>query len=169
GEALQSAQALRNPKADRYCGIQVAAGDVSDCGDHDADGESVRDGDAEQADAALRGGVKKFVGDNRASAYEDKRKRADEFSDEFSGQAIQVRPPQSETFGRSSRESIPRRWSTARILLNSTGRVKRRRRLGGWRLRACAHDFVEPQNALVETDELASNGGAGGGAGVRKP
>src|SRR4029077_1330309 len=67
------------------------------------------------------------------------------------------------------RESIPRRWSTARILLNSTGRVKRRRRLGGWRLRACAHDFVEPQNALVETDELASNGGAGGGAGVRKP
>ena len=116
-EALDGAEALRHPEADRDGGIQVAAGNVSDRGDHNGDGEAVGDGDAKKRDAPCR-----WSGDigrrRSASAKENQRESPEEFSEQFLGQAVQAVPP-----GKARREREGAIAPRA-ILLNNGDKLK---------------------------------------------
>src|SRR2546422_8322691 len=72
----------------------MAAGDVPNGRDHQADGEAMREGDAEQAEAALPGAVQKLVGADGASAKEDQRECPDELRDELLGFGVHRAPPE---------------------------------------------------------------------------
>jgi len=50
-ESIECADFFRDPETDCYRWIEVAAGNMANCGDHDADGQAVRGGDRQQADA----------------------------------------------------------------------------------------------------------------------
>ena len=72
-------------------------------------------GDAEQADAALPGGVQILVGADRARANEDERERADEFSGELLRQAVHgfLRAVMDDSSARillDSRKASQRNW-----------------------------------------------------------
>ena len=119
-EGLEGAHALRHPEADRDRGIQVAAGNVADRGDHDGDGHAVRDGDAEQADARSAAGAEELVRANRAGADEDEREDADKFGGKLLPKAVQDFSL-GQARGCGGRTGGP----TARIVLNWAGRVKK--------------------------------------------
>src|SRR5712692_6869440 len=57
----------------------MTSGDVTDGCNHDSNGQAMCHGDAEQAQAALVGGLQKLVGTDRAGAEENQGKRADKF------------------------------------------------------------------------------------------
>src|SRR5438874_1679775 len=80
-EGFDGVQPLGDPNADGHGGIEMSAGNVAHCGDHEADGEAVREGDGEEADAA--GAAQILSGANRAGAKENQGKGADKFRDEF--------------------------------------------------------------------------------------
>ncbi len=90
---MHGAEAAADPEADGNGGIQVAAGDVSDGGDHDADGEAVGEGEAEDGDAALTGGAEILVGAEGAGGEEDDGESAEEFREQFLGEAVQAALP----------------------------------------------------------------------------
>ena len=85
----------------------MAAGNVSHGCDHDADGQAVRCGDAQESHATLARGGQILVGADRTGPYENQSERADEFSDELLRKSVHVAPKPS-----------------ARILLNWRERVK---------------------------------------------
>ncbi len=59
----------------------MAAGDVTERGDHDGDREAMRGGDAEEAEAA--GAVEELIGADGAGAEEDQREGAEKFGREL--------------------------------------------------------------------------------------
>ncbi len=89
-QGLHGAEAAADPEAHGDGGIQVTAGDVSDGGDHDADGEAVGQCEAEDGDAALTGGAQILVGAEGACGEENHGEGAEEFSEQFLGQAVQT-------------------------------------------------------------------------------
>ena len=78
--------ALGDPDADGHRGVKMAAGNVAKGGNHDADGEAVRERNAEKAEAA--GAAQILVRADGAGSKENQGKRADEFRDEFLRDAI---------------------------------------------------------------------------------
>ena len=89
-DGLSGAEATADPEADGDGGIEVAAGNVSDGGDHDADGEAVGEGEAEDGDATLAGGAEVLVGAEGARREEDDGESAEEFCEQFLGEAVQA-------------------------------------------------------------------------------
>jgi hypothetical protein len=87
---------------------------VSDGGDHDADGEAVGEREAEDGDAALSGSAEILVGAEGAGREEYDGERAEEFSEQFLGEAVQAVLP-----GKTRRDAYDVDWSAPRaILLN---------------------------------------------------
>src|ERR1700722_1144416 len=84
----RGAEAFGDPETDGDGRIEMAAGDVGQRGDHDADGDSVGQREAEGGDGALAGGAQKFVGADRAHREKNYGEGADEFSEELLGQAV---------------------------------------------------------------------------------
>jgi hypothetical protein len=60
---------------------------------HNCIGETVGDGDTENADGRLSGGAEILIGANRADAEENQRKCAEELREKLLRQAIQRIPP----------------------------------------------------------------------------
>jgi hypothetical protein len=77
-----------DPETDGDCGIQVAARDVRDGGDHHADGDPVDKRDAEYGYCALTVGAQIFVGADCAHREEHNREAADEFREKSLGQGV---------------------------------------------------------------------------------
>ena len=92
-KSLQGAEASGDPKADGDCGIQMTAGNVGNSAHHNCIGETVGDGDTENADGRLSGGAEILIGANRADAEENQRKCAEELREKLLRQAIQRIPP----------------------------------------------------------------------------
>lgn len=92
-QSLHGAETAADPEADGDGGIQMAAGNVSHGGDHDADGEAVGEGEAEDGDAALTGGAEILVGAEGAGGEEDDGESAEEFREQFLGEAVQAALP----------------------------------------------------------------------------
>ena len=78
--------ALGDPDADGHRWVKMAAGNVAKGGNHDAEGEAVRERNAEKAEAA--GAAQILVRADGAGSKENQGKRADEFRDEFLRHAI---------------------------------------------------------------------------------
>src|SRR5260370_41679552 len=87
----------------------------------------MREGDAEQAEAALPGAVQKLVGADGASAKEDQGECPDELRDELLGLGVHRAPPETAP-GRSSSVAAP---AMGAILLKCAMRVKSPRRRNG--------------------------------------
>src|SRR5712691_3721965 len=68
-ERFNRANALGNPEADGYGRIEMAAGNVAETGNHDGEGEAVRECNAKKAEAACA--VQILIGANRAGAEEN--------------------------------------------------------------------------------------------------
>ena len=89
-KSLRGAEAAAHPETDSDGGIEVAAGNVSDGGDHDADGEAVGESESEDGDAALSGRAEVLVGAERAGGEKDDGESAEEFCEQFLGEAVQA-------------------------------------------------------------------------------
>ena len=84
----RGAEAFGDPETDGDGWIEMAAGDVGQRGDHDADGEAVGQREAQRGDGALACGAQEFIGADRAHREKNYGEGADEFSEEFLGQAV---------------------------------------------------------------------------------
>jgi len=102
-EGLQGGQAFGDPEADGDGGVQMAARNVGDGGDHDAEGEAVSGGDGEEADAGLAGGAEVLVSADGADTDENQSEGADEFRAELLRQAVQGPPPRERWRERAGR------------------------------------------------------------------
>src|SRR5262249_31306138 len=69
-----------DPKADSDSRIEMTAGDVAECGNHECDSEAVCDGDREKTDTCP---MQELIGANRACAKENQRECADKLSCEL--------------------------------------------------------------------------------------
>jgi len=78
---FHSADALGDPEADAHGGIEVAAGNVAQGGNHDGDGQSMGKGDAKKADAA--GTLQVAIRANGAGAEENESEGAEKFGSKF--------------------------------------------------------------------------------------
>ena len=88
---IDRVHAFGNPEADGDGGIEVSAGNVAEGGNHDGDGEAVREGDAEKTESACA--VQVLIGADRAGAEENQREGSDEFGDQFLPCAVHENPP----------------------------------------------------------------------------
>jgi hypothetical protein len=75
---FHGADALGDPEADTYGGIEVAAGDVAEGGDHDGHSKTRGQRDAKKADAPARG-LQVAVGADGAGAEENQSEGTEEF------------------------------------------------------------------------------------------
>src|SRR5262249_40885599 len=91
---VHGADTLGDPKTDGDRGIEVAAGDMAERGDHDGDGEAVSDGDAEQSERT--GAVQELIGTDGPSAKENQSKRSDEFGGELLKDGVHREASESE-------------------------------------------------------------------------
>ena len=80
-DGIDGGYTLRNPEADGDGGIEMAARNVAKGGNHDGDGETVRESNAEKAEAA--GAVQVLIGADRAGAEENQGEGSDEFRDQL--------------------------------------------------------------------------------------
>lgn len=80
-QGLHGADPLRYPETDGDGRVQVAAGNVTNRGDHDGDGEPVGGGDGKQSHAALTGGAKVLIGADGSDADENQSECADELGE----------------------------------------------------------------------------------------
>src|SRR6266849_1168499 len=78
---VHGAHALGDPEADGHSGIKMSAGDVTHRGNHNADGQTVGEGDAEKSEAA--GAVQILIRADRACAEKNQRKRSEELRDQL--------------------------------------------------------------------------------------
>ena len=87
-QRLDRAQTASDPEGDGDGRIEMATGNVSYGGDHDRDGEAVSDRESEEGDATLSRGAEILVGADYASGEEDYGESAEEFGEEFLGEAV---------------------------------------------------------------------------------
>src|SRR5260370_35879704 len=80
-KSLDRANALGDQKADGHGRIEMSAGDVAERGNHNADGQTMGQRDAEETEAA--GAVQVLVRADRAGAKKNQRKRAEKFRDQL--------------------------------------------------------------------------------------
>ncbi len=80
-DGVHGVHALGDPEADGHGGIEMSAGDVAEGGNHDRNGESVGEGDAEKAEAT--NAMQILIGADGACAEENQGKRSQEFRDQL--------------------------------------------------------------------------------------